>query len=264
MNRFLTTLFLLLPFSLLSNEEFSLKHDLLKSFSLMKQGSYAQFTDAPSLVLGATGLVALASAFGAKKYIESEIRSEEMSKEKELISNLNILFSLPIIPFTAWSLSKKYNNKKLRAFAMEYFSTLYLTKIEIFTMSFIPINKRPNSEGINAFEKHFRGQSSFPSGHMVPASTLFWKTFQYYGPLFSAAPLAWTILTGYQRVHSKRHHITDVIGTFFFAGMASEGVRIAANHDHNHPLYKWIFEHRLSLNFFKNRDLIQTTIDFTF
>ncbi len=244
--------------------EFSFKNDFYDSLSYMGKGSYLQFSEAPSIFMGAVGAAALVATFSQKEKIETGLRSSEASKSEKIISDLNILFSLPIIPISTWYFAKKRNDQKLRMFAKEYFSTLYLTKAEVLMFSFIPINDRPNSDGINAFEKNFRGKSSFPSGHMVPASTLFWKTFQYYGPLYAAVPAAWTVVTGYQRVNSKRHHITDVVGTFFFAGMASEGVRIAADHKNNHPLYKWIFEHRLSFNFFKGKDAIQTTIDFTF
>lgn len=247
-----------------SAEQASLKEDFFESFNLLGKGAGLQFSEAPSIFLGATGLIGITAAFLQKDKIENGIREEPASDVENFISDMNIVFSFPLIPLTTWYVAKKYNNQKLRMFAKEYFATLYLTKAEVFTLSFIPINKRPNSDGINAFEKYFRGKSSFPSGHMVPASTLFWKTFQYYGPVYSVAPLAWSILTGYQRVNSKRHHITDVVGTFFLAGMASEGVRIAAGHKNNHPLYKWIFEHRLSFNFFKGKDAWQTTIDFTF
>lgn len=247
-----------------SSDEFSFSNDFYDSLKMLGKGSYLQFTDAPSIFLGGAGAVTLAAAFFQKETIENEIRSKKASDSEVIISDLNIIFSLPIIPLGTWLIAKKTDNQKLRSFAKEYFATLYLTKAEVFTLSFIPINKRPNSDGINTFEKNFRGKSSFPSGHMVPASTLFWKTFQYYGPLYASIPAAWTITTAYQRVNSKRHHITDVIGTFFLAGMANEGVRVAAAHKNNHPLYKWIFEHRLSFNFFKGKDVIQTTLDFTF
>lgn len=242
----------------------SLKSDFINTFKLLGRGATLQFTDAPSVFLGSVGLVTLSAAILQKDKIERGIRSEPASDVENYISDLNIVFSFPILPLTTWYISQKTNNNKLRLFSMEYFATLYLTKAEVFLLSFIPINERPNSEGINAFEKYFRGKSSFPSGHMVPASTLFWKTFQYYGPIYSLAPLAWTVLTGYQRVNSKRHHITDVIGTFFLSGMASEGVRVATGNKNNHPLYKWIFEHRLSFNFFKGKDAWQMTLDFTF
>lgn len=247
-----------------SLDDFTFKNDFIDSTKWLGKGSYLQFSDAPSVFLGVAGLVTLTAAFVQKDKIEIGLREEEATKSEQIISDMNILFSLPVIPISAWWIAKKTSDQKLRMFAKEYFATLYLTKAEIFTLSFVPINKRPNSDGINSFEKNFRGKSSFPSGHMVPASTLFWKTFQYYGPIYAAVPAAWTLVTGYQRVNSKRHHITDVIGTFFLAGMASEGVRVAAKHKHNHPLYKWIFEHRLSVNFFKGKDVIQTTIDFTF
>ena len=67
-----------------------------------------------------------------------------------------------------------------------------------------------------------------------------------------------------ERVKTDKHYLSDVIGSAVVGFMASEGVRAAANHQNNHPVYKWIFEHDLRVGFMSLEKKSMGTVSFTF
>ena len=110
------------------------------------------------------------------------------------------------------------------------------------------IHRRPNEANLSNWETDFRDTSSFPSGHVVPYAALFFKTLQFYGPAWSVIPLAFTVMSAVHRVQDGKHYLSDVVGGFFLAGFASEGVRAASKYQEHDPFYKWWAQHDLKIS----------------
>ena len=109
-------------------------------------------------------------------------------------------------------------------------------------ISLVHVHDRPVENGVGFWETAFRGDSSFPSGHIIPYAALFFKTLQFYGPYWSVIPGALTVISGQQRVEDGKHYLSDVVGAVFLTAFASEGVRQAAGYADNHPFYQRHFE----------------------
>ena len=149
-------------------------------------------------------------------------------------------------------------------YAMESFSTMFLAMIETGILSYaINVHQRP-TEASNVWEKNFRGDSSWPSGHVIPYTTLFLKTFQFYGPWWSLIPGVLMVATGYERVASGKHYLSDVIGGFFITLFASEGVRVAGKYQDNHPVFKWIYENDLKVGYLRKEDIHVAQLSWSF
>jgi membrane-associated phospholipid phosphatase len=96
-------------------------------------------------------------------------------------------------------------------------------------MSFIDIHERPRTDHTTFWEEAFRGNSSFPSGHVIPFSMLTFKVLQFYGPYAAIAPAAAALVVAFERINSEKHWSSDVIAGIGLSYFASEGVRLAAN-----------------------------------
>ena len=89
----------------------------------------------------------------------------------------------------------------------------------------------------------FKNQQKHPLGYIQ-----LFKLFQFYGPLYAILPMVGAVITAYERVHTKRHLLTDVVGGGLLAFLASEGVRLSGKYAHNHPLYKKIMSGEIFFN----------------
>ena len=149
-------------------------------------------------------------------------------------------------------------------FMMEYASAMYLTLAETGILSYIQIHKRPSPHNISFWEKEFRGNSSWPSGHIVPYSALFFKTLQFYGPAWSTIPLALTLMSSLQRMQDGKHYLSDIVGAFFLSAIASEGVRKVANYNGNHGFYKRWIEHEAKVGMLRYKGAWGPIVSFRF
>lgn len=169
-----------------------------------------------------------------------------------LAGDFGVVLGFPLVHGAFYSYGRKYKNKKAIQFSMEYLSSMYLAMVESGVLSFIQVHQRPDKENLSSWETGFRGNSSFPSGHVIPYYGLFFKTLQFYGPYWSIAPAILSLWAAKQRVRSARHYTSDVVGSFFLMAFASEGVRKVAKYKDNHPFYKWAFEHEASISVIKH------------
>lgn len=238
--------------------------DLKSTISYFVKGSYLQFQESNNLYYAAAGVPLTWYAFENDKQMSNSQRRRPLRKHYDLTGDLGIVFNFPLVPLATYYIGKKSENTKLSQFAMEYAATLYLTLLETGLISYIPGHERPNTEGQSSWETNFRGKNSFPSGHIVPYSTLFFKTLQFYGPYYASVPLVLTYWSSLQRIREGRHYVSDVIGSFFLSAFASEGVRKAAGFKDNHPFYKWLFEHDFELGISRNADAIGPLVRFNF
>lgn len=210
---------------------------------LMGKGGVLQFREKNNLYAIALAVPALWFSFEEDKRIIAHARTKAIPKYMQISSDLAPALSFPVIQVAFLTYGIKQDDDRAVQFAKETFGAMYLALVESAALSLIDVHERPDKSNLSKWETNFRGDSSFPSGHVVPYATLALKTFQFYGPWYAIAPGALFIATSIQRVRDEKHYLSDVIGGFFLSVFASEGVRKAAEYKDNHPLYKELFVH---------------------
>ena len=190
--------------------------DLWTSIIWIGEGSYKQFNTTNATQLG-VAVPLIWWAFERDDDLLKRVQGKEVGGFANVVSDSSILASFAVIQVGFYFWGRGTDDSKMVRFAMESFSTMYLALIESAILSYaINVHERP-SEGTNPFETSLRGDSSFPSGHVVPYSALFLKTFQFYGPWWSLIPAFFMGVTAYERVASGKHYLSDVVGGFFAA-----------------------------------------------
>jgi len=238
--------------------------DSVTTLRLMLASSYQQFVTRENIYYAGAAVPSLWHSFDHDARYTARFKQKKIRKYEEIISDLGIVLTFPVVPVVSYSLSRQLDDNKLFNFALEYTSSVYLTLMESAMISFIQIHERPDQTDLSPWETKFRGKSSFPSGHVVPYATLLFKTFQFYGP--------WTLLpTGTmfyfaskERIKSGKHTMSDVVGSFFLAAFASEGVRRANNYKDNHPFYKWIWQHEVVVGVISHQSVIGPRLTWNF
>jgi len=221
------------------------RNDMYEALVWMLKGSYLQFTQKSNLGYAAVAAASLSYSFDHDKRVSGLYQSKSIPKHIDLTGDIGIGLNAPIIPLGSYIIGAMRGDSKLMNFAKEYAAAFYLTVAEVELFSWIHIHDRPNTHDISFWETEFRGPSSFPSGHIIPYTVLFFKTLQFYGPLWSVIPGILSYWSSYQRMQEGRHWFSDIVGGFFLSAFASEGVRAAANRNENyHPIYRWIFTHQ--------------------
>lgn len=260
----LLCLFSLEVFSFESAPSESGWEDTKKTINLMLRGSYLQFTTRNNLYYLGAGAAASWYAFEHDDRVAALTASKEIKNIVNHIGDAGVFFNFPFAAMGTWYLGKKKKDAKLQRFAMEYAAAMYLALGESGLLSYIQIHKRPSQHNISFWEKEFRGDSSWPSGHIIPYSTLFFKTLQFYGPGWSTIPLALTLVSGLQRMQDGKHYLSDIVGAFFFSAFASEGVRKAANYSGNHRFYKKWLEHDVEVGMLYYKKAWGPKVSFSF
>lgn len=240
--------------------------DIVRSFNILIEASYKQFSQPSSMVLGAIGAVGLAYTLEEDKRLMLHFENNgPRNYEKRISNDWSIVTNFPGIPLTSYLVSWKIKDSKLKNFSMEYFASMYLAMSEASLISLFPIHDRPATDQLSSWETSFRGDSSFPSGHMLGMSTLFFKTLQYYGPIWAIAPGAATYIIARERMASNKHYPSDIWGGLVLSALASEGTKIANdNNSSRHPVYKWIFEHEVSLMVYPTSDKTLLSFNMTY
>jgi membrane-associated phospholipid phosphatase len=256
-----------ITFSFASNEKIAtggFKHDVGLTFNYLLHGSYLQFTQPGNLLYAGVAAPSLWYSFEHDQRLSDLGRSKKMPKHVEIIGELGVFFSMPIAPAGVYLWARQQENTHVMQYMMETLATTWLALAESALISFIQVHERPETSETNFWEKAFRGNSSFPSGHMIPYAALTFKTFQFYGPWWTVPPLVLTVWASQQRVMDAKHYASDVVGGFFLAAFASEGVRAAANYKGNHPVYKWLFEREFNLGILRHEDAIGPMVSIRF
>lgn len=211
-------------------------------FTLLAQGSLEQFREKNNLYAAIAAVPSLWFSFEEDKRITAHAKTKSIPKYMQIASDLSPALSFPVIPIAFYTVALSKDDPKAAQFAKEYFASMYLALIESAALSVIDIHERPESGNLSKWETNFRGDSSFPSGHVVPYATLALKTFQFYGPVYAIIPSVLFMATSIQRVRDQKHYLSDVVGGFFLSVFASEGVRKAGAYKDNHPSYKFLFD----------------------
>ena len=229
---------------------------LKTSFEYLYMGAVEQFKTKNNLYYLGIGLPTTYYAFEEDKRLSDNQRAKKLRKIYDITGDMGIVFNSPLVAVSSYYLAKSRKDNHLAQFSKEYLAAMYLTLIETGIISYIPGHERPNTEGQSMWETAFRGENSFPSGHIVPYSVLFFKTLQFYGPYWSIIPGVLTYFASMQRVREGRHYVSDVIGSFWLSAFASEGVRQYAKYKKNHPFYKMIFERNLQISYIRYKNKI--------
>ncbi len=236
----------------------------LLSLGYFARGAALQFTQVNNLGYALAATPALWYSFAEDDRLVAHARTKSMPKHIEFTGDLGVALNFPLISIGYYTYARMSGENRYAQFAMEYFATLYITLVESGIMSFVDVHERPNQENLSSWETNFRGDSSFPSGHIVPYSTLFFKTFQFFGPWWSLPPLVLTLWSSQQRVREGRHYVSDVVGAFFLTAFAAEGVRAAAGYDKNHPLYRKWMERKIDVGITTYRGAIGPRLSYQF
>jgi|GEM_PF-640189 len=223
-------------------------NDFKNTGHLMWRGASRQFGQKTNLYYLGMGVPATWYAFEHDKRISNHYMTGNVPWYLNLAGDLGVVFNFPVVSIGLWYWGGTKGDSKLQNFAMELAATTYLTLVESGAMSYVMVHRRPNEQNLSMWETDFRGKSSFPSGHVVPYAALFFKTLQFYGPGASLGPFGLYVMASMQRIADGKHYLSDVVGAFFLAGIASEGVRAAANHNENlHPFYRWWAQHDVNI-----------------
>tara|TARA_Y100000780_G_scaffold127456_1_gene114749 strand:+ start:72918 stop:73721 length:804 start_codon:yes stop_codon:yes gene_type:complete len=238
--------------------------DAKESFSLLVKGSYTQFTTKTNLYHAAWGVPATWYAFEHDDRIQSRYGGGDIPNVIDHVGDLGVILNFPVLHSAFYYWGKKTGNNHHVQFAKEYFASMYLALLESGLLSYIHVHERPVVTGQSFWETEFRGESSWPSGHVIPYMTLFFKTLQFYGPKYAVLPLAMSVMASIQRIKDNKHWLSDVTASFVLSAWASEGVRKAAGYDKNHPFYRWVFEHDASLGVMRFHDSLAPRISWNF
>ena len=228
--------------------------DTKETFGYLIKGSYLQFTTVNNLYHAAWGVPLNWYAFEEDERVLARYGGTDISNVVDHVGDLGVVFNFPILHAGFYLFGKKYGNDHHVQFAKEYFAAMYLALAESGILSYIQVHQRPDPTGASFWETEFRGDSSWPSGHVVPYMTLFFKTLQFYGPKWSILPFVATVLSSMQRIQDNKHWLSDITGSLILSAWASEGVRKAANYGNNHKFYKWLFEHDFRVGMITHRN----------
>ena len=206
------------------------KEDIGLFFNYLFHGSYLQFTQSENLYSAAGGVPFLWYSFEHDKRISSHLKNKNIPSLVRFIGqDLQIIGGLPLIPALFYYRGRHLDNDHHVQFALEYSAAMYLVYIETMLISFIPVHRRPSKEGLSRWETAFRGNSSFPSGHIVPFAVLTFKTWEFYNPWWSLIPASLTLMGSWQRVADQKHFPSDIIATLMLCAWASQGISAAAS-----------------------------------
>lgn len=238
--------------------------DLKTSFSYLAHGSYLQFTQKQNLYYLGAAAPSLWYSFDQDDRISALARRKRMPRHVDITGDLGVFLSFPVAPAGIYLWARSKENTHAMQFVLETLATTYLSLAESGILSFIDIHERPDTSNLSKWETNFRGDSSFPSGHMIPYAALTFKTFQFYGPYWAIAPMVLTVWASQQRLIDGKHYLSDVVGSFFLTAMASEGVRAAAGYSKNHPIYKWLFERNFQVGVLRHEQAIGPMVSLEF
>lgn len=252
--------------SITKNDNFNhnLWDDTKETMDLMVKGSYMQFTEPSSLILLGASIAFFIPFWNSDKKLSGNLAKKKDYDYEGIASELGVAANFPFLSLATYAIGRSKQDEKLIKYSQEVTAATTLALVEASVISIVPLHPRPSPDNLSVWETAFRYESSFPSGHTVGWNVITFKTFQFYGVWPALVPAGFTYLASVERVKTDKHYLSDVIGSSVIALMASEGVRAAAEHKNNHPVYKWIFEHDFKVGFSQLDNKSIGTMSFTF
>ena len=192
-------------------------------------GFLSQFTHRDTLLwLGAAGGMTYLLSVDEMHQQEEIQRANVIGKSGQKIGDIaGLMLNIPIFQIGGYFWGRATDDEKLVQFTMDVLATHVISMLEVGAISQISFHKRPNvargteEEGSGGVNDLFRGSSSFPSGHIVGASVLMFKSWEYYGWKAGIPATIATVLIGWARVESGDHYLTDIFGAVALSGIAS-------------------------------------------
>jgi membrane-associated phospholipid phosphatase len=207
--------------------------DILAAGKHAGKGFLTQFTEFDSWVLIA-GLADVTFLLTLNEVQMQRSIEEDAVLAGGVVTTLDItatILNFGPAPIAAYAIGRITADEKATHFGMELAATHAILLVETFCISMIPFHKRPIVESGKVEDKDrkklddvLRGQSSFPSGHMVGISALMFKGWEYYGWRVGAPATLAAFFMGWARIQQGEHYVTDVVGTVGLAGIASLAV----------------------------------------
>jgi membrane-associated phospholipid phosphatase len=211
------------------SREHTTGQDGIAVLKLAGAGFLSQFTNRDTLLwLGAAGGMTYLLSVDEMHQQEEIQRANVIGKSGRNIGDIaGLMLNIPIFQIGGYFWGRATNDEKLVQFTMDVLATHVISILEVGAISQISFHKRPNvargteEEGSGGVNDLFRGTSSFPSGHMVGASVLMFKSWEYYGWKAGIPATIATALIGWSRVESGDHYLTDILGAVALTGIAS-------------------------------------------
>ena len=149
------------------------KEDLIDSLEWAWKGSYKQFETTQNKIFFGLAIVAsIYFIYNDERISQNIVKKNKNEKVLRAISDASIFFNTPIVPIAFYSWGRSHSDNKMIQFSKEYLAAQVLTLVESAAISLVPVHQRPDQKELSFWEKAFRGQSSFPSGHVVGYSVL--------------------------------------------------------------------------------------------
>lgn len=230
-------IFCLLPFIVKAEDNSVFWHDVKDSVILMGKGSYKQFQSRDSQLALMLGTIPLLFAFREDDHYSQTIAKRSDNEVINSFNSFGTVASFPIFPGYFYLLGRKNQDPKMIRFAKELFATTYLAQLEASLISRVHIHHRPETSNLNFWETEFRGDSSFPSGHIIPFAALTFKAAEFYGIKWAIVPGIFTLVQSYQRIQDRKHYLSDVVGGIVLTAMAGYGVSLANSESEERTSY---------------------------
>jgi len=222
-----------------SQEKWSFKNqgykDLKETFTLFAHASYGQFITPQAWATLGVSAAALSYSFEHDQRITQHEITKKTWPAKGLWEGIAITSTFPLTQIIFYGIGQKTQNHKLVQFAKETLAASSLALLESSLLSRIHIHRRPQEKDLNFWEKNFRGDSSWPSGHVIPLSVFTWKTVEHFGFLPALLPASALYMVARERVRSGKHFTSDVVGGIFVGFLASAGTTYAAKKIRSEP-----------------------------
>jgi len=211
------------------SREHTTGQDSIDVLKLAGAGFLNQFANRDTLLLlGAAGGVTYLLSVDEMHQQEEIQRANVIGRSGQKIGDIaGLMLNIPILQMGGYFWGRATDNEKLVQFTMDVLATHVISLLEVGAISQISFHQRPNvtrgteEEGSGGINDLFRGTSSFPSGHIVGASVLMFKSWEYYGWRAGIPATIATALIGWARVESGDHYLTDILGAVGLSGIAS-------------------------------------------
>jgi len=200
-------------------EQVTLFGDIGETLSIAWDSSYSQLAHADTLsTLGIGALAVWAADDRDDAWLDKLRQREYLTNDIVSFVGDETALALTAVPAITWLLANQSEDEKLRRYSIETMSAISLVYAEtLFIAHVIPTHDRPrDSEGNPAtsfFDTAFRGEYSFPSGHMIAPFLVTMKTWDYYGWQAAFLPATVTAVSAFNRIADGSHYPSDVVAS---------------------------------------------------
>ena len=198
-------------------EKVSLFGDVGDVLGIAWKASYTQLLDAENLtILGVGGLATWAADANDDGWLRKLRSRDYLTNDVMSVIGDETALAMAAVPLATWLLANRFEDEKLRSFSLETLSGITLVYAETLLIAHaIPTHERPRDlDGDPAssfFDTAFRGNYSFPSGHLIGPLMVTLKAWDYYGWKAAIVPATVTTVSAFNRIGDGSHYPSDVV-----------------------------------------------------